>query len=205
MKLFAAVIPPPEAIAELRVAVAALRALPEADLLRWTDEEQWHFTVAFLGEVADRARPDLGERLRRAASRHQPARLRLADGGRFGDRALWVGVHGDRRAFGRLAQSAVAAGRRARVPVDERPFQPHLTLARSRTVHRSGHGEATVRLRPYEEALAGFEGSPWTAETLLLMSSTKGEPGHNNRYETLESWPIGGHRTTAPQPGRVRR
>lgn len=210
MKLFVAVLPPPGASAELDAALAPLRLLPDADALRWTEPDGWHFTLAFLGEVGDRPLPELYERLGRAARRHSAHGLRLAGGGRFGDRALWAGVGGDRRALGRLAQSAVAAGRRTGIAVDERPFKAHLTLARSRTLRRvaAGRGERppgedrpgedrpvedrpVVDLRPYAEALAGFEGTEWTADRLSLMSSTPGPSGSPPRYGTVRSWPLG--------------
>jgi len=37
--------------------------------LRWTLPTQWHVTLAFLGEVADRHTDELSERLQRATSR----------------------------------------------------------------------------------------------------------------------------------------
>ena len=40
--------------------------------LRWTVPEQWHLTLAFLPEVAERHEDELLERLARAARRRQP-------------------------------------------------------------------------------------------------------------------------------------
>ncbi|MDT3398912.1 RNA 2',3'-cyclic phosphodiesterase [Streptomyces sp. B1866] len=187
MRLFAAVLPPEPAAAELAAAVRPLHALPGADGLRWTERAGWHFTLAFYGEVADRLLPELHARLARAARRHPPHELRLAGGGRFADRALWAGVAGDRTALRRLADSAVAGARRAGLALDEHhPYRPHLTLARTRT---------PVNLRPYVAGLADFEGEPWTAAELSLVRSNLpggGEPGRQPRYETVAAWPLGG-------------
>ena len=65
MRLFVAIVPPPSALAELSAVVDELRA--QADLLaagdttlepsgtvqrlRWSSSDQWHLTLAFLGEV----------------------------------------------------------------------------------------------------------------------------------------------------------
>ncbi|GAB2577441.1 RNA 2',3'-cyclic phosphodiesterase [Streptomyces capparidis] len=183
MRLFVAVLPPAEAVAELDAAVSALHGLPGAGSLLWTDRAGWHLTLAFLGEVEDDALPELEERLARAAGRHQPMPLRLAGGGRFGDRALWTGLDRGRAELARLARSAAAAARRTGVPVDERPFKAHLTLARAR--------RERVDLRPFAEALALFTGASWDAGPLRLMSSAPGGPGRPNRYETVRSWPLG--------------
>ncbi|MFF8959470.1 2'-5' RNA ligase family protein [Streptomyces sp. NPDC014894] len=80
MRLFAAVLPPAGAVAELGAAVDGLRALPGSDGLRWTGREGWHFTLAFLGEVDERLLPELTARLARAARR---AGVRMAEHRRY--------------------------------------------------------------------------------------------------------------------------
>ncbi|HEY5836236.1 RNA 2',3'-cyclic phosphodiesterase [Streptomyces sp.] len=188
MRLFVAILPPPAAVAELTAALAPVRRLPQATALRWTAPAGWHFTLAFLSEVPDPLRPGLDERLGRAARRHGPYELRLAGGGRFGDRALWTGAEGDLTGLARLADSVRAAGRRAGAPpAEEHAYHPHLTLARTQ---RATH----VALRRFADALADFRGSPWPADTLSLVSSAlphSGVPGEQPRYNTVASWPLG--------------
>ncbi|MFE3473714.1 RNA 2',3'-cyclic phosphodiesterase [Streptomyces bacillaris] len=186
-RLFAAVLPPPSAVAELRTAVAPLHALPGAQDLRWTRPEDWHFTLAFYGEVPDEdVRPELEARLGRAAHRTGPFRLRVHRAGRFGGRALWAGAAGGLDALRLLAERADAAGRRSGVPLGEpRRFTPHLTLARSRT---------GAELRPFTEALAGFEGQGWEAGELSLVRSElphSGVPGERPRYAVVRAWALG--------------
>ncbi|MFG2979706.1 RNA 2',3'-cyclic phosphodiesterase [Streptomyces sp. NPDC048258] len=184
MRLFAAVLPPEAALAELRDAVRPLRD----DRLKWTGEPAWHFTLAFMGEVRDEVLPELHARLARAATRTAPFPLRLHGVGHFGDRALWVGAAGDLDTMRLLAERADAAARRAGVPMEQhRRYTPHLTLGRSR--------DGTVPLRPYLDALAGFEGTPWQADTLSLVRSNlpvSGVPGEQPRYETVGAWPLHG-------------
>ncbi|MFC4033612.1 RNA 2',3'-cyclic phosphodiesterase [Streptomyces polygonati] len=200
MRLFVALLPPPAAAGELAGALHAVRRRDDASALRWTQPGGWHFTLAFLGEVPDGVRPGLDERLGRAARRHGPHTLRLSGAGRFGERALWVGAEGDLAGVAGLADSVRAAGRRAGAPADEgHGFQPHLTVARSPGVRRTAGTEAAAasgppRLGPLAEALAGFRGSPWTADTLSLVSSVpprSGVPGEQPRYETVRAWPLG--------------
>ncbi|MEE4545463.1 RNA 2',3'-cyclic phosphodiesterase [Streptomyces sp. V4-01] len=199
MRLFVALLPAPAAAGELAAALRPLHRLPDAGALRWTAPESWHFTLAFLGEVPDHVRPDLDLRLERAAHRHGPHDLRLAGAGRFGDHVLWAGAEGDTTALGRLADSVRAAARRAGAPPDEeRGFRPHLTLARAQR-------SRPVRLRPLADALAGFRGSPWSADTLCLVGSVlprSGVPGEQPRYDAVASWPLGGeHPPGGPDDG----
>ncbi|MFF0556348.1 RNA 2',3'-cyclic phosphodiesterase [Streptomyces sp. NPDC020472] len=188
MRLFAAVVPPPERLDELGHVVDRLRGLPGADGLRWTPRPGWHFTLAFMGEVDEELLPELRARLARAAHRTPPFPLRLHGGGHFGRRALWAGAAGDLDELRLLAERADAAARRAGVPMEEhRRYQAHLTVARAR-----GEGAG---LRPFLDELTGFEGGRWQVGELVLVRSNlpvRGVPGEQPRYETVDRWPLAG-------------
>ncbi|MCX4725764.1 RNA 2',3'-cyclic phosphodiesterase [Streptomyces sp. NPDC090052] len=178
MRLFVALLPPQEAALQLGARVDRARALPGARRLRWTERPGWHFTLAFLGEVDDDLVPALETRLALTARDHAPFALRIAGGGRFGDRALWAGAAGGVDAMGRLAAGVEAAVREAGAPMErEHPYVPHLTLAR---------GDGLTGLGPYAETLAGFESSPWTVRELALVRS-----GRQPRYEVVAARPLG--------------
>jgi 2'-5' RNA ligase len=211
MRAFVALTPPAAALAELADAVAPLRAAhPD---LRWTPAEQWHLTLAFLGKVDDSVLPELTERLARAARRSRRLELVFAGGGRFGNRVLWTRVADPpqrescvsvRRvvrsrpaspasqhawsadgidALRRLAASVGAAARRSGIPVADRPYRPHLTLARARggaDLHRA------------VDALVGFTGTPWTVDVLHLVRSRLGAgPGGTAAHDVVASWRLG--------------
>ena len=187
MRLFAAVLPPDDALRELASAVDELHRLPGADGLRWTGRPGWHFTLAFYGEVDDALVPELSVRLERAARRTAPFPLALRGGGQFGHgRALWAGAEGDLDTLRLLAERAQAAAVRAGVPMGEhRRYRPHLTVARSRDA---------VHVRPYVEALDAFVSRTWTVGELCLVRSRlpkSGVPGEQPRYETVARWPLG--------------
>jgi RNA 2',3'-cyclic 3'-phosphodiesterase len=180
VRLFVALPPPAHAVAHLQQAVAPLEAAqPE---LIWTFPSSWHLTLAFLGAVDEELLPTLQSRLARAARRHQPMALSFCSGGSFGH-VLWVGVAGDRAVLGRLAEAVTAACRRAGTNVDEKPYRPHLTLARTRT--RRDLGEAVQALRSYR-------GPSWSAERIQLVRSHLGQgEGRRARHEVLRSWRLG--------------
>ncbi|MFY9806752.1 MAG: RNA 2',3'-cyclic phosphodiesterase [Pseudonocardiaceae bacterium] len=182
MRLFVALTPPADVVEALGLAALGLRAL--APELRWTPQQQWHVTLAFLGEVGDNVVDELSRRLNRAATRHPPLSLALGGGGRFGHRVLWTGVHGDRDRLRRLADSARAAARRSRLPVVDRPYRPHVTLARA---------DGGVDLRPLVERLASWQGAPWVATQLQLVRSRLGAAADGSAlHEPIAGWPLGG-------------
>jgi 2'-5' RNA ligase len=189
MRLFVAVVPPRPVVLELR---AALTTLPHGDPnLRWCRPETWHVTLAFFGEVSAEALPDLKERLGRAAARNTPMELALAGGGHFAGRALWIGVQGERDRLGRLAESVTSVARRCHIKVDERPFRPHLTLARVRGVTRWGgdEHEGSVDLQPYVERMSAFRTPRWLVGEIDLFDAVD-EP--TKRYERIGRWALTG-------------
>jgi RNA 2',3'-cyclic 3'-phosphodiesterase len=185
MRLFVAVEPPEEALAELERAVAPLHAA--APELRWTGPVSWHLTLAFLGEVGEEILPELQARLERAAGRHPPQRLAIAGGGAFPSarraQVLWAGIAADDRALAALADSVAAGARRAGAPPpgQHRTYRAHLTLARCR---------APADLSELTASLAGFSGTAWTATSIhLIRSHLSSGPPH---YEDVAGWLLQG-------------
>jgi 2'-5' RNA ligase len=182
MRLFAAITPPADALAELEARTAPLR--PAWPALRWTRQDAWHVTLAFLGEVDQSVLPDLRTRLGRAAHRHPCLKLSIGGSGAFSAaaraRVLWAGIHGDQRALAALAASAAAGARRAGAPPpdEDRRYRPHLTLARSKE---------PADVRPLVQALAGFAGTGWQATEIHLIRS---HLGASPWYQVVGSWPL---------------
>ena len=106
---------------------------------------------------------------------------------------LWSGLAGDRAALTRLAESVAAGASRAgAAPPDRgRRFQPHLTLARCRM---------PADVTPLVDALAGYEGEPWTADRLHLVRSRLGATDQP-RYSSLGSWPLRAADAAGPVDG----
>ncbi|GAA1579753.1 RNA 2',3'-cyclic phosphodiesterase [Actinomadura kijaniata] len=190
MRLFAAILPPPDVLDELCAFIAPYQA--EWPDLRWTDRELLHVTLTFYGEVDDRTLERLLPRLERAVARHGPLNLSLAGAGAFPGngahaRVLWTGLYGDRRDLARLSAATTAAGRRVGAPgtppdAPARVYRPHLTLARTRR---------PVDVRPIIEPMSAFAGSPWTAtEVHLMQSRFAARDRRQPLYESLKSWPL---------------
>ena len=96
MRLFAALVPPPEALEHLEEFLEPRRA---AGTFRWSAAEQWHVTLAFYPDVAEQRIDDLVEALETAATRRRATYARIAGGGAFPHAAaakvLWAGLDGD--------------------------------------------------------------------------------------------------------------
>lgn len=105
---------------------------------RWTPAGSLHLTLVFLGSVPDASAPALEEAFGAVCGRSHPLSLRLSGVETFGPsrspRVLAITLGGDVEAL----QGMVADARRvasAVVPLEpERPFRPHLTVARAPSV-----------------------------------------------------------------------
>jgi 2'-5' RNA ligase len=185
MRLFVALTPPGDVLAELDAAVAPLRE--DWPSLRWASADRWHVTLAFLGEVGEARLDGLRGRLERAAGRHHALRLRIGRGGAFPSapkaRVLCAHVSGEPgqlEGLRALAASVAAGARRAGAPPPDegRRYRPHLTLARSRQ---------PADLRPLVESLSGYAGEAWDAAAIeLILSRTGPQPS----YQTIAAWPL---------------
>jgi RNA 2',3'-cyclic 3'-phosphodiesterase len=189
MRLFVAVVPPPEVLTDLGTAVAPHQAEPAAHRdLRWTGPEDWHVTLAFLGDVPGPVAAGLGPALGRAAAGHRPFSLALAGAGAFPAapqaRVLWCGLGGDHAALAALAAAVADAVTRAGAapPDPGRAFRPHLTLARSR-------GRSPADVRDLVTALSGYASSSWPVDRIQLIDS---RPGGRPRYSPVGRWPLNG-------------
>ncbi|SDO42687.1 2'-5' RNA ligase [Klenkia soli] len=164
-------------MAALGRAVDGIRDAPGAP--RWADPASLHVTLAFLGDVPRARLTGLLSALGPAVVGSRAVTLQLTGAGRFGGRrprVLWAGVGGDVDALTVLADRLAAAARHAGVPVDERPFRPHLTLGRW-----PGPGTPDVGL---VDRLAGDHGPAWPVTEVVLWRSPAGRP-----HERVTGWP----------------
>ena len=185
MRMFIA-LPLPEAVKDHLVTFLEPRQEVAADL-RWTVPEQWHLTLAFLPEVADRNTDELLERLSRVASRRSPLALQLAGAGAFPNPAraktLWAAVEHDGEELMRLAGGVRAAGAKSGIAVGGGQFHPHLTLA------RLGHAQDVTR---WLRVLDSYAGPSWQASEVALIASFLGQGRDGrSRYEVQELFALG--------------
>jgi RNA 2',3'-cyclic 3'-phosphodiesterase len=133
--------------------------------------EKIHLTLAFLGQVTDEDAARASEAAKRLRS---PAFAMTLDGvGSFrGARVAWAGC--SRMPPGLEALQSSLAGELARraLSLEDRPFVPHVTLAR-----RIAKAVPPAPMPPIE----------WQADELTLVRSETG----TGRYTVLERWGLG--------------
>ncbi|MFE6055410.1 RNA 2',3'-cyclic phosphodiesterase [Kitasatospora sp. NPDC056446] len=182
LRVFVALAPPDDAKDELSRVLQP--AYARYQRLRWNRIEDWHITLAFLGELPSTAVPLLRSVLAGPAASRPALSLSLRGGGHFDERLLWSGIDGDLEGLHLLAAEVRELVRSCGIEFVERPLRPHLTLARARRDDPTSVPRAAA-------GLAGFEGRPWQAERLHLVGSNIGRGPGPIRYRDIEAWRFG--------------
>ncbi|MFD9461978.1 RNA 2',3'-cyclic phosphodiesterase [Streptomyces sp. NPDC060027] len=182
VRVFIALAPPDHAKEELaRQLRPAYDTFPD---MRWNRMEDWHITLAFLGELPVETVPLLRPPLAALAADDRPLSLSLRGSGTFDDRVLWSGIDGDLDELHGLAADVRTVVRSCGIAFEDRPLRPHLTLARARRGDRSSAGEIA-------QGFAAFTGRRWAAERLHLVGSNIGRSPGPIHYRDIEAWTFG--------------
>jgi 2'-5' RNA ligase len=152
--------------------------------LRWSQPESWHVTLQFLGSTTEAQFACVREEL--AAVKAVRVPVRIAGLGFF-ERAgvFWAGVELTRELLA-LQQWVTAATRQCGFVPEERAYNPHITLARSKG--RKGGKALGPLKKAVERSKVGLE-AQFIADEFLLYESFPGPEG--SRYEVKARFGLG--------------
>ena len=182
MRLFVALELPSAVRENLAALLKALRAV--SPQTRWVRPENLHLTLKFIGEVPETEFAVIRNALAAARS-DQPVALEFRGLGFFPNekrpRVFWAGIEASPN-LKTLAAEIDRATEKLGIPREQRPFAPHLTLARFEPP------ELPEKLRSAIEENAAREfGSFRTNQYQLIESKLKPSGAE---YTTLESFPF---------------
>lgn len=180
VRVFCAIELPTEVRARAAIHITRLRdAVPYARA-SWERMEKLHITLKFLGEIASNQVEALSDAASRAAQVTRPFMLALEGAGAFPTRGvpriLWLGINDSSGLLSKLQSHLEEECERAGFAREERPFHPHLTIARIRTPR------AARQLSQLHQEL-GFEAIEFSVTELLVMRSELGPGG--SRYTEI--------------------
>ncbi|MBK9062816.1 MAG: RNA 2',3'-cyclic phosphodiesterase [Acidobacteria bacterium] len=145
--------------AALREALSRPRAsLSGSRDLRWVQGEQLHLTLRFFADLPPALADPVAEAARAACAAAAPFDLEVRGLGRFPPhgplRVVWAGLGDGRDPLVALALALARELETRGFPAEERPFAPHLTLARARDPRGSKeNARAVAALAPSVGAL----------------------------------------------------
>jgi RNA 2',3'-cyclic 3'-phosphodiesterase len=155
VRVFIAVPLPADLKAKLVTLQQEFRRLPlEA---AWVREAGFHITLKFLGEVDSSLIRPIVSCMTTVAHHYHPFSLTVSGVGVFphdsSPRVLWVGVQDVTGLLRQVQQTLEAHLAQLGCPPEDRPFAPHLTLARLKRISR--RGEFLSGLKAHREAMLG--------------------------------------------------
>ncbi len=163
---------------------------------RWTRPESLHITLKFIGEQTPERVEAISERLRRVES--GAFDIRSAGYGFFptakAPRVFWIGIHAGPQ-LAPLAEAIDMAVAELGIPREERPFSPHLTLARaggrsgSPKWHKGDGPNTTFAVLEKRLAAMGeLDFGRMTAHVFILYQSQLSPGG--SKYTKLQRFPL---------------
>jgi len=168
IRSFLAIDPPEEVLKGIDTVQRRLRKLIEGDI-RWVRPEGIHLTLKFFGDIFTADVANIAAVAEKATERESPFSLAIGGAGVFPDphrpRVLWLGMNGDVERLLVFQKGLDQALHEIGFLREERPFRPHLTVARIKTSR--GLIGLTRALEKNEEYSAGR----FVASGLSLMRS----------------------------------
>ncbi|MEC0180237.1 RNA 2',3'-cyclic phosphodiesterase [Paenibacillus peoriae] len=150
---------------------------------KWSDFRDYHVTLQFLGDVATSDIPKLEQALYQAAAEHAPFTLGIGEAGFFGreqfPRVLWRGVTGQLESLDQLYQSILRATETLGFKPEERPYRPHITVARSYT------GQQPVPASVWQPNARIVES--WEVGKFVLYATRMGQ---KPMYQIIQTFPL---------------
>jgi RNA 2',3'-cyclic 3'-phosphodiesterase len=184
MRLFLAVNLPLDVAAHVGDLQRTLERVAAGGGLRWTKAAQAHFTLKFLGEQPEESVRVISDVAREAAKGADELSITLRKLGAFPDagrpRVLWIGVGAGATEMSDLASVLDALLAEKGFAKEERPFSPHLTLARIKTRAEGLAAARMIEVGPKDEVAA------FRAQSFALMQSVSTPDGV--KYVPLETF-----------------
>jgi len=194
MRIFIGIDLDPEVRATIARFLEGVEGLaPEA---RWVRPESLHITLKFIGEQTPERVEAITERLRRIES--SAFEIRSGGYGFFptakAPRVFWIGIQAGAQ-LTELAESIDVAMAELGVPREDRPYSPHLTLARGggrsgSPKWRKGDGPNSIfaALEKRLAAMGELDFGRMTADEFILYQSQLSPGG--SKYTKLERFPM---------------
>jgi RNA 2',3'-cyclic 3'-phosphodiesterase len=162
---------------------------------RWVRPESLHITLKFIGEQKPEQGAAITERLHLVKGKR--AEIRFAGYGFFptanAPRVFWIGIQAGPELV-ELASGIDSALAELQIPHEERPFSPHLTLARGggsgSPKWRKGDGPNSVfaELQKRLVAMSELDFGTMTAREFFLYQSQVSPGG--SKYSKLQGFPL---------------
>jgi RNA 2',3'-cyclic 3'-phosphodiesterase len=158
------------------------------DGVRWTETTNLHLTLRFIGDVPQHTVSAIQAALLSVQS--PPFSLQVSGVGTFPGnprkppRIIWAGLSSQPPALTSLYETIEANIRVLGLPPDDKPYTPHITLARV----KSSDNHTATAIHQFIERNAGFHSEAFIPSEFHLMESQLAPSGP--KYVSLARYPL---------------
>lgn len=204
MNHFFAISVPPETAAGLIAFVEQWKPrLPSELLVRWSNLEDYHLTLNFLGNLSRTIQPRLIEAVSNVSAQFDPFTIHLTFNGAFESAqrpsVLWAGLN-EKLETTRLSKSIDTALAEQGFVIEPHSYVPHVTLGRCRTKQDNAAPSPVKARLPINLEL------PVTAFVLMeTLPPEERANGTKARYNTVHTFPFGNRQSDVSQDKDIRR
>ena len=153
---------------------------------RWVHREDYHITLAFLGSVEEQRLSGVIELVGSAIEEEDSFPLQIEGLDVFGNpkapRIFWAAVNEEKGLF-RLQEIIHRKCTEAGFTLEERPYHPHITLARKWAADEVFNRELLSQYNPFQKGSLAFEAK----DIVLYRTNVENTP----KYEPVVSFSIG--------------
>ena len=118
--------------------ISDFRSLLKEERIKWTEIGNFHITLAFLGDTEEEKIKSIAGTLKVTCARQGAFDMAIKGAGLFKSfkdpRILWVGIEQSENLVS-LYESVKLGLKNAAITLEERPFSPHLTLGRIKSIN----------------------------------------------------------------------
>ena len=159
----------------------------DADV-KWVEPANLHITLQFLGEAPEQQIADVCKAVEQGAAQVRPFDLEIGGAGAFPNsnrpRTLWIGAKAGSQQMAELHEFVALELGELGFQDEERRFQTHLTIGRTRS------GKNVLQLGQLLKQRADFTAGRMRVETATIFSSKLGPGGPT--YQVLSTARLGG-------------
>ena len=115
--------------------------------IKWVNEDNFHFTLKFLGETDESFITDIINTLENVSLNTQPLKLKIENlgifGSRYNPRVIWAGIENNPQ-ITEFANEILNKLDEVGFKRDRQNFVPHITIGRIKNVHNKKHLKSTI-------------------------------------------------------------
>lgn len=158
---------------------------PEKVILKWVEEENFHITLHFFGNISENLAERILKRCKEALSEFEPFTLEITEIGFFPHRGIprviWIGVSDSSETLSKIHRALRRILKKLELEESKEDFHPHITLFRVKKLY-----EVEAFKSFYENlkrSTQGYKGLKFLVKEITLFKSELSPSGP--KYTTI--------------------